>query len=1113
MASNDDQDEDDGVRAYNLIQAELGQWGSDFAATPASTPRRYSAGFSRYYDETPPAPAASTTATPAASARPSRLRENYHEDHDDMEEEGDGGSPSSSSCPPHSGAAGGRGPVGVQTPEPPSRGRRVPATDERALVETTDGDVDAAGGGRFADDDEGTDSYRPYHDALRAYLRGRERPTTGFARPSADDDNSAMQIDGDEDAIGERDDENARTALDNADLTLLESLASACLSRGRGNAGDTSLDGGNTSEASENEGNFWDLLSALRAEGLHSLFHCASGEEESPGVTLFDDPASMVDIAPADVLEACLGGDDVSLPLRRLNAALGWIEACHGRRFEKALNREYEGNNDPLLPPPRRRTMWPGTLAALRERRGSPSTSGAFHPDAPLRVALGIRSSSPVDVLSSLVPQDEMDDARLLRACLMLFQAGRMEEAVKLVTDCGQPWRAASWTGWEPLSADGVGNPSRALWKSQCRKISKKMTEMVNKDATTTENSLRGLFPLIAYEAAIMSLLSDDVDTALNNPVLQTWEDVVHAILRAEVGMIQDDVLRTHNIARVEFAEGSGGHFPFPGTEFESCSRDIDNAPQGFGDLAAALEKMDASPVARIREEGGDPFRNGVVSVLVGQDALKEYIEECAILSLETEDDDGACLLRFIMHLVVYVGAVLPEFCSQLCLPPGMDAAADGNIVSLSELLVLKYVAHLSSRRDLWPHVALYSSLLSNDSIIDTYSSFLVRVHSDRERQMTLNQARELFPKGFDCYILRYVVRGMLTCDGNDWTREPGEDTVPVGVSPADARMMRSIHWLCFYPEHRPDALVAANMLLRKFFLRNKTDTSDKDLHAAKLFIDRILPRDLIDVAVDQCQNENQTIVGSISLSLVQNLEAEYLSIQGYLKAHTQYTQFLTAISKTSPCHKSTKLVDGAQSKHETDIADKMERNTFRHKKMGLCKIIIESASRVADALMEVLTFAGGWLIDSNTNLNNEETDSEEAKARSEELEKIRNTYVPRAVFMLHEVFDKTAVWLEQIVHDCVAQFGSASKEMLLTLFGSFDESDRTKDDLSMDSLTASQAAPGYWHKKALSLASVVANDGNGLHKALCNADLETFLKVMAESHISLSRSISFFDY
>ena len=125
----------------------------------------------------------------------------------------------------------------------------------------------------------------------------------------------------------------------------------------------------------------------------------------------------------------------------------------------------------------------------------------------------------------------------------------------------------------------------------------------------------------------------------------------------------------------------------------------------------------------------------------------------------------------------------------------------------------------------------------------------------------------------------------------------------------------------------------------------------------------------------------------------------------------------------------------------------------------------------------------------------------------------IRNAYVPRAVFMLHEVFDKTAMWLEQIVHDSVAQFGSASKEMLLTLFVSFDESGRTQDNLSMNSLTSSRAAPGYWHKKSLSLASVVANDGNGLHEALINAELESFLKLMAESHISLSRALSLFDY
>ena len=1086
MSSSYDQDEDDGVNAYNLIQAEIGQWGLNF--TPTSTPRRDSTGFSQNYHETP-ASASTTPATTTTPARALRVQQNFGDDA--MEEEDESESPFRS---PHSGA-GQRGPVGIQTPDPPFGHA---AMDERALVETTDEDAEATGPLIH----DGVDSYRTYHDALYTYLQSRERLSKYPQR--ADEAVMSGQYDEDE--------AHARAALDNVDMTFLESLASFCLSRGRHSyVGDTSLDGCR-SEATINEGNFWDLLASLRAECLSSLFYCVNGEE-LPDLTLSNDPASMVESAPADVLEACLGGD-MSIPLQRLNAALGWIEACHGRRFEEVLNQDYEGNDDPLLPPPRRRTMWPGTLAALKKQRKSPSSSGAFHPDAPLKDSLGIRSSSPVDVLSSLMPQDEMDDARLLRACFMLFQAGRVEEALKLVTDCGQSWRAVSWTGGQPLSADGVGNPTRALWKRQCRKISKKMAEIFNEDATIIEDSgRRSLFPSVAYEAAILSLLSDDVDSALNNPVFQTWDEIVHAILRAEVGIIQDDVLRTHNTARVQFAEGSGGHFPLPGTEFESYSRDIDDAPAGHcGYLAAALKKMDASPVANIREEGGDPLRHGMRSILVGGNAVKEFIEECAVLSIE-EGNDDACLLRFITHLVLYINTVLPEFCSRFSLPPGLTAERDDNIMSLCELLILKYVAHLSSQRHLWPHVALYSSLLSDDNIIDTYSSFLIHVHDDQERQMTLNQARTLFPKGFDYYILRYVVRGMIMCNANDWTREPGEEAAPSGISPADARMMRSIHWLCYYPEHMPDALVAANMLLRKFLIRrNKSETPDKDLYAAKLFIDRILPRDIIDVAVDQCHKETQTIAGSISLSLAQNLEAEYLSIQGYLKAHTQYTQFLNTITKTSPCHISNKLVTGIQSKHESEIADKMERNTFRHKKMGLCKIIIESAGRVSDTLMKVLTFAGGWLVDSNSNLNSDETESDEAKARSEELEMIRNADVPRAVFMLHEIFDKTAIWLEQIAFDTIAQFGNFSKDMLLTLYGSFDESDRTKDDLSMDLLTTSQAAPGYWHKKALSLASVVANDCNGLHEALGNVELESFLKLMAESHVSLSRSLSLFD-
>jgi len=127
-------------------------------------------------------------------------------------------------------------------------------------------------------------------------------------------------------------------------------------------------------------------------------------------------------------------------------------------------------------------------------------------------------------------------------------------------------------------------------------------------------------------------------------------------------------------------------------------------------------------------------------------------------------------------------------------------------------------------------------------------------------------------------------------------------------------------------------------------------------------------------------------------------------------------------------------------------------------------------------------------------------------------MKSIRSAFVPRAVVMLHDVLDKTAMWLEQVVHDTQAQFGSASKDMLLTLFGSFDETYRASDDLSMESLSTSRASPGYWHKMALSLSSVVANDSNSLHEAFDNAETENFLKLMAESYVSLSRALSLLD-
>jgi len=1075
MASNND---DFGLKAYQEIQAQLGLWGE---ASPS--PRRKSPSASRYND---------SLNTPATFDGPET--DSFIMDDD---ESAGAGSPNMRS--PEEKMMNRGGSVGVQTPLP------AEGYDDHAMEHENDSNDNADDGGMdtaqiiIGDD---TDSYGPYHNALLTFLQSRERLSKAY---------SALQVEDNDDDVMQEDDEElakADAAGEEAEMKFLSSLAEICLLRGRQDYG-KGVRGGfaaGLNEASKNEGNFWDLMAALREGGMDSLFYCVNGENP-PDLTLNKDPATMITSSPAEMLDACLGEDEdgnTSLPLLRLNAALSWIEACHGRNFDEKIANSYKNGNDPILPPPGRRTMWPATVEAMK-RKGQ-SAQGKIYLDAPLQHIFGERSTSPVNVSSFLASEDEANDARLLRACFMLIQAGRIEEAIKLVSDCGQPWRAASWIGGEPLSSDGSGNPTRSLWKKHCRQISKQMARVTHVGNSPQANT-RNLHSSIAYEAAILCLLSDDAHNALNNPVFQTWESGVHAVLRAERGIIVDDVLRAHNNARIAAAEESQTHFPYVGTDLDELNNNEDASEGCDGDLGATLEKLDTSPLDEIREGSADPFRNGMSSFLVGQNAVKEYIEECAALSIAAQNEDEACFLRFIAHLVIYIDSVLPDFSSQLSLPQDMDAGYS-NDDSLCELLLLKYISYLTTRRDLWSHVALYCSLLSVDNILETYSSFLINVHSDQERKMVLQQAREFFPEGLDCCILRNVVREMIISDIK-WQHAPGEEGAPAGVNSADARKMRSIHWLCYYPEHWPDALVCSNMLLRIFLLTKGvgTEPTDSNLLACKILCDKMLPDDLADVAVMHCEQNNVgNVPMSISLPLARNLKKEYIAIERFLKAHTMYAQFLDVVANTSPSHSSKSKLSGGtqQNEFERGIADKMERNAFRQKKTGLCKIISKAATRASEALMQVISFHGGWLIDENVSSGSEDT--EEAQSRSHEMSAIRSTFLPKVVFMLYEVLDKTASWLEQVVYDTLIQFGSGSEDMLLDLFSAFDESDRSNDDdVTMDVLTTSLAAPGYWHSEALSLASVIGNDANMLNQ-LVGSDMERFQSLIAESHVKLSR-------
>ena len=1066
-----DDNDDYGLSAYQAIASHLDQWGESSSSPAPPSSARKSSRFSHDSHSSTPFQDAHDTLDDMRSpinmtmATPDKLDLDYDDDNDadddDVMEE---------SVMPSKG--------GVETPMP-ARGRDVQQETATHIDDFND-----------ADDNEvlfdGVDSYQPYRDAVFTYLQNRKRIANlnSSQEEINEGENALMQIDdNDNDATSSKEDS---AALQEADVKFLDSLASICFSRS------------NSDELSSPhclEGNLWDLMSCLRSRGLHSLFYRVNTNDSqtmSEQLEWGASPESMLDDSPASVVNACLGSTEenpASLPLERLNASLEWIQGCHNRKWQ-TMRSKLEGgdgnDDDPLLPPPRRRTMWPATLESMKNNSNAPPN---FHPDAPLLHSQ--RSSSPTtSAVLTLNTTDEQDDARLLRACFVLFQSGRQDQAIELTKTCGQPWRSIGWLGGEAFDDCGnTGNPTRRLWKRTCRRVLQDMMTRVNSNGDGASSTL---YSSLAYEAAILAILSDNVEYASKNPVFDTWEDSVHAILSSERGWVQENVLVAHDEARVE-AVGRRGDvsttFPYAG--MEGGDDDAMSHHGGYdGDMGAALQMLEEWGVENVREGSRDPYRNGMLSFLIGNDALKEFIQESSNLVLEAEESEVfAELLRFVVHLVLYVDTVLPEFAFEL-----------DESVSLREELLLKYTNHLTMNSQLWGYVPLYTSLLSNENILGTFSEFLIHVHNDQQRQMLLGEARDLFPTGLDRYVLRNVVRDTIQCDKESWQRELGEGAPPSGITPADARMMRSVLWLCYYPEHYPDALVCANMLLRRFMLESSCDDhcNKKFLLPSKYFISQILPHDINDTAASQAQRSDDSIGGCISMQMVFNLQAEFLSIKTLLDAHTNYVRFMDVIMKTSPCHQpENKSVKGS-SAYETEIAQKMEKNAFRQKKIGLCKIVIDYATNASKSLTEVLTFGGGWLVDQILDGEKEDDLSDEAKFRLEEMKQIRSIFVSMTVFMLHEILSKTAMWMEQIVYDTIDQFGGSSRDMLLTLFGKFDDYEETTND----TLVTSPAAPAYWHRKAVSLASIVANDDYEVYTAMGETDMKKFLNLMADSKI-----------
>lgn len=650
------------------------------------------------------------------------------------------------------------------------------------------------------------------------------------------------------------------------ELDFLNTLKTLCWERDP-----TGQIAANRDWASRREGNFWALLQMFRSLGFAALLWAnddASMRQYQLAQSAFcETQATNIHASPKELIEGMTvsvntnmntntmrdqtannKNHNAPLILQRRKQILKWMEHC----MDQHVSAE--------------------TKASVTVATAS---SGVGDDDS------GSNSNSNSRSANDTHPNTHQSWEKILESCLALILAGRLQDARILLRTAGYPNMATKLVGGAPAGVEKVpdemtgtveqvkvGNIHRSLWKRMMWKRSEQLT------SNATE--------VPAEEAAIHSLLANDYRNALENPALRSWEKGLYAIFHAIWGRTEDELLHLHNHHRRRARP------PFPGTQYDAYEREQLQATCQLASVSEwnVLEMLSVSPFAEMK--GNDPLCQAIASLLVGQSALTDYLQqETNYLTNSSNDDNGddnhsITRLRFITHLLLYLDSL------SACTTP---VSLEG-INECKNQALFAYVEHLANHEDLWHCLVLYASMLPEHVLLDYFPGVLVKVEGEEERRMMIQQARELLPgnndTALDLTLLRTVVRLMLVVDDGTGDVDTGMDDQEIDTNTptrADVKKMKAIQWLCFYEEHMGDALIAANMLLRQFLLANK-------FASANMFLQDFLPDEVVEKvmtgpieSLNKLDQEDAITENESYQIRVGQARAEHAAFQSYLKA------------------------------------------------------------------------------------------------------------------------------------------------------------------------------------------------------------------------------------
>ncbi|GAB9469374.1 Nuclear pore complex protein [Globisporangium polare] len=601
---------------------------------------------------------------------------------------------------------------------------------------------------------------------------------------------------------------------------------------------------------------------------------------------------------------------------------------------------------------------------AISERRGTSGSrtlklmrKGVLHSDQLVHL-------DPDAVLREgdefVLEDDAEDEAELMKSVWLFVRAGKISDAVDLCIRLGQSWRAASLSGGAPLGAsesnerkDDValerwGNPYRALWKSTCWKFS----EQSNQQLSLSKGS-----SMLArqYEEIIYGALSGNVEAIAKSPLTETWEDHIWAYLQAMTEQQQDEIL--HKLLKVKLQSsqlvvGSNPHYL---RHYVTLLEKTKYLKRYQANLDTLFEELKGSRVESVRVQANEPHRHiqaklvtakveyivsNILDVLLFNSNDDSYNWDLLLDAKLQTDEVSPLFLRFAAHFTLFSAFTGEKFDEQA-----------------GHMILKMYIRHLVKHRQL-QLVPVYVSRLPYAGAVEIYVQVLATVEDSLERELIVKCILQYSSMEILSTVLQIAVDRMCEeyrqiAQDQKQSQTLGVGTNGVTTSAIDLKRMRTIEYLCFYNEHRAEALYYANVLAHQFVHEGKFGS------LTELFAEHV-PEDSIGV-IDLHRASQTKDAREMDLAI-----RELLSWKAYIFACGQYDAWRHCISGSSAW------------------------SLYSEEKEFVTELMYH-VSRATTGLMEALHFENGWMAHCSSS-------SEEDEAA------IRQLCLPLLVFNLHYV-------------------------------------------------------------------------------------------------------------